>query len=331
MFVKKCICVVFGLVVVGVFIIGFVVCLIGDFGDGGGSFDEFIIVGFVVVGFEGVWCEVNEQNIQDIFIEEVGYDFKYVFVINFDQKFQIDVFMLFVDEGVDVILFFVIEVFGWEDFFKCVQEVEIFVILFDWGIEFDDDSFYVICIVFDNIEVVKEVGVWVVVMFFDGGNYVVLEGFVGVGVVNEWNIGFDEGFGDFLFIKFDVQIVNWLVEEGKSVFEIMFKLVGNDIQFVFVQNDEMGFGVVQVVEEVGFVVGEDVKIVMIDGMKNVMQVFVDGQFSYVYEYNLLFGDIVFEVVEKVFVGEDVELYIVVFSEVFDLVEVVQVVFVDCKY
>jgi ABC-type sugar transport system substrate-binding protein len=331
---KKRIRVALGLAAAGALTIGLAACSAGGSdgsgGDAGGS-DELTTVGFVAVGPEGAWREANEQNIQDTFTEDAGYDLKYAPATNLDQKSQIDAFTSFVDEGVDVILLSATEASGWEDSLKRAQEAEIPVILLDRGIEPDDDSLYVTRIAPDNVEVAKEVGTWAAATFPDGGNYVVLEGPAGVGVVNERNEGFDEGLGGSSLTKLDAQTANWSAEEGKSVFETMLKSANNDIQLVFAQNDEMGLGAAQAAEEAGLVVGTDVKIATIDGTKNAMQALADGQLSYVHEYNPLFGETAMEVVEKTLAGEKVESYIVVPSEAFDSAEAAKAVLADRKY
>ena len=301
----------------------------GDSGDGGSG--ELVSVGFVAVGPEGGWRQANEQNIKDTFTEDAGYELSYAPAANLDQKSQIDSFTAFVDEGVDVILLSATEATGWEDSLKLAQEAEIPVILLDRGIEPDDDSLYVTRIAPDNVEVAKEVGEWAATTFPDGGNYVVLEGPAGVGVVNERNQGFDEGLGDSSLTKVDAQTANWSTEEGKSVLETMLKANNNDIQFVFAQNDEMGLGAAQAAEEAGLVVGEDIKIATIDGTKNAIQALADGKLSYVHEYNPLFGETALEVVQKALDGEDVEPYIVVPSEAFDSADAAQAALADRKY
>jgi len=331
---KKRIRVALGLAAAGALTIGLAACSAGGSdgsGGGAGGSDELTTVGFVAVGPEGAWREANEQNIQDTFTEDAGYDLKYAPATNLDQKSQIDAFTSFVDEGVDVILLSATEASGWEDSLKRAQEAEIPVILLDRGIEPDDDSLYVTRIAPDNVEVAKEVGTWAAATFPDGGNYVVLEGPAGVGVVNERNEGFDEGLGGSSLTKLDAQTANWSAEEGKSVFETMLKSANNDIQLVFAQNDEMGLGAAQAAEEAGLVVGTDVKIATIDGTKNAMQALADGQLSYVHEYNPLFGETAMEVVEKTLAGEKVESYIVVPSEAFDSAEAAKAVLADRKY
>ncbi|MFK4761660.1 substrate-binding domain-containing protein [Microbacterium sp. ZW T5_45] len=324
---------VLGLAAVGALALGLAACSSGGTSDAGDSGDsgDLTTIGFVAVGPEGAWRQANESNIQDTFTEEAGYNLKYAPATNLDQKSQIDAFTSFVDEGVDVILLSATEASGWEDSLKLAQEAEIPVILLDRGIEPDDDSLYVTRIAPDNIEVAKEVGTWAAAEFPEGGNYVVLEGPAGVGVVNERNEGFDEGLGGSSLTKLDSQTANWSAEEGKSVFETMLKANNNDIQFVFAQNDEMGLGAAQAAEEAGLVIGTDVKIATIDGTKNAMQALADGELSYVHEYNPLFGETALDVVEKTLAGESVDSYIIVPSEAFDSAEAAQAVLADRKY
>ncbi|MFJ2504122.1 substrate-binding domain-containing protein [Microbacterium sp. NPDC087592] len=324
---------VLGFVAVGALALGLAACSSGGNDDAGDSGDsgELTTVGFVAVGPEGAWRQANESNIQDTFTKEAGYNLKYAPATNLDQKSQIDAFTSFVDEDVDVILLSATEASGWEDSLKLAQEAEIPVILLDRGIEPDDTSMYVTRIAPDNIEVAKEVGTWAAAEFPDGGNYVVLEGPAGVGVVNERNQGFDEGLEGSTLKKVDAQTANWSAEEGKSVFETMLKANNNDIQFVFAQNDEMGLGAAQAAEEAGLVIGTDVKIATIDGTKNAMQALADGQLSYVHEYNPLFGETALEVVEKALAGDSVESYIIVPSEAFDSADAAKAVLADRKY
>lgn len=293
-------------------------------GDGGGNDGELTTIGFVAVGPEGGWRKANEQNIQDTFTKDKGYDLKYAPAAKLDQKSQIDSFTSFVDEGVDVILLSATEGSGWEASLERAQEAEIPVILIDRGIEPDNTDLYVTRIAPDNKEVSKSVAEWAVSVLPDGGKYFTLEGPAGVSVVNERNQGWDEIMGDHPNIeKIGAQTANWSTEEAKSVFETVLKSNNNDVDVVFAQNDEMGLGAVQAVEEAGLVPGEDVKIATIDGTKNALQALADGKLSFVAEYNPLFGETALDVVEKTLKGESVDSYIIVPSETFDSPEVAQ--------
>lgn len=289
-----------------------------DGGSAGGGAGELTTIGFVAVGPEGAWRQANEKNIQETFTKDAGFDLKYAPATNLDQKSQIDAFTSFVDEGVDIILLSATEGSGWEDSLKRAQEAEIPVILIDRGIEPNNTDLYVTRIAPDNIEVSTSVAKWAEATFPEGGNYFVLEGPAGVSVVNERNQGWDAVIGaNAAFKKLGAQTANWSTEEAKSVFETVLKSNNNDVQLVFAQNDEMGLGAVQAVEEAGLVPGKDVKIATIDGTKNALQALADGKLSFVAEYNPLFGETALDVVKKTLAGEKVESYIIVPSLTFD--------------
>ncbi|WP_159599346.1 ABC transporter substrate-binding protein [Agromyces humi] len=322
---------VLGLAAAGALAFGLAGCSGGASAAGGGD-DELTTVGFVAVGPEGAWREANEANIQDTFTKEAGFDLKYAPATNLDQKSQIDAFTSFVDEGVDVILLSATEGSGWEDSLERAQEAEIPVILIDRGIEPDDTDLYVTRIAPDNNEVSQGVADWAVGAFPDGANYFVLEGPAGVSVVNERNEGWDEVIGsEPSFVKVGAQTANWSTEEAKSVFETVLKSNNNDIQVVFAQNDEMGLGAIQAVEEAGLVPGVDVKIATIDGTKAALEALADNKLSFVAEYNPLFGETALDVVNKVLDGESVDSYIIVPSETFDSPEAAAEALPDRKF
>jgi galactofuranose transport system substrate-binding protein len=287
-----------------------------DAEDGGG--DGAVTVGFVAVGPEGAWRAANEQNVQDTFTAEAGFDLRYAPATNLDQQSQIAAFTSFVDEGVDVILLSATEATGWESSLQRAQEAEIPVILVDRGIEPDDASLYVTRIAPDNVQVASSVAEWAVAEFPEGANYFTLEGPAGVGVVNERNNGWDSVIGSRPeFVKIGAQTANWSAEEGKSVFETVLRANDNDIQLVFAQNDEMGLGAALAVEEAGLTPGEDVKIATIDGTRGALEALADGRLTFVAEYNPLFGDTLLDAVNRALNGETVESYIVVPSLTFD--------------
>ncbi|WP_105567007.1 ABC transporter substrate-binding protein [Microbacterium halophytorum] len=309
-----------GLAAVGAMSVGLVACSGGDDAGatGGGGDGELVKVGFVAVGPEGAWREANETNIQETFTEDAGYDLSYAPAQNNDQKSQIDSFTSFVDEGVDIILLSATEATGWEDSLAYAQEAEIPVVLLDRGIEPDDTSMYVTRIAPDNVEVSGAVAEWAVGAFPEGAKYFTLEGPAGVSVVNERNEGFDAVIGgNDSFEKVGAQTANWSKDEARGVMETVLKSNSNDVQFVFAQNDEMGLGAAQAVEEAGLVPGEDVKIATIDGTKSALEALAAGDLTFVAEYNPLFGDVALDVVEKALAGETVEPSIVVESATFD--------------
>ncbi|MDY0892441.1 ABC transporter substrate-binding protein [Frigoribacterium sp. CFBP9030] len=314
----------------GAIALGLAACSSGTGSTDGG--DDLATVGFVAVGPEGAWRQANETNIQDTFTKEAGFDLKYAPATNNDQKSQIDAFTSFVDEGVDVILLSATEGSGWEDSLERAKEAEIPVVLIDRGIEPDDTSLYATRIAPDNIAVSESVAEWAKAALPEGGKYFTLEGPAGVSVVNERNKGWDEVIGaDSAFTEIGAQTANWSTEEAKSVFETVLKSNGNDVQMVFAQNDEMGLGAVQAVEEAGLTPGEDVKIATIDGTKSALEALSESKLSFVAEYNPLFGDTALDAVQKLLDGETVDSSIVVESATFDSPEAATAALPDRKF
>ena len=322
-----------GIIASSTLVLGLAGCSGGDAGAAGGDAGsgETVNIGFVAVGPEGGWREANEKNIQDTFTPEDGYNLKYAPATNLDQKSQIDAFTSFVDEGVDVILLSATEATGWEESLKRAQEAEIPVVLLDRGIEPDDTDLYVTRIAPDNATVAEAVGDWAVSEFPDGGKYVVLEGPAGVGVVNERNKGWDAAVSDSKLTKVAAQTANWSTEEGKSVTETLLKSNNNDIQLIFAQNDEMGLGAAQAVEEAGLKPGTDVKIATIDGTKPALEALAAGKLSFVHEYNPLFGDQAVEAVQAALKGDKIDSYVLVPSEAFASADAAKTALPDRKY
>lgn len=299
---------------------------------GGSTGGDLTTIGFVAVGPEGAWRKANEQNIQDTFTRAAGFDLKYAPAAKLDQKSQIDAFTSFVDEGVDIILLSATEGSGWEDSLKRAQEAEIPVVLIDRGIEPDNTDLYVTRIAPDNKQVSTSVAKWAEATFPQGGNYFVLEGPAGVSVVNERNEGWNAVISqNSAFVKLGAQTANWSTEEAKSVFETVLKSNNNNVQLVFAQNDEMGLGAVQAVEEAGLKPGVDVKIATIDGTKSALEALAAGQPSFVAEYNPLFGETAMDVVKKTLAGEKVESSIVVPSATFDSPEAAKAALPNRKF
>jgi ABC-type sugar transport system substrate-binding protein len=305
-----------GLALAGALTLSLAACSSGSSDEPAGAGDELVTVGFVAVGPEGGWRTANEQNIQDSFSKDNGFDLKYAPATNGDQNSQITAFTSFIDEGVDAILLSATEATGWEDVLSRAQEAEIPVVLLDRGIEPNDESLYTSRIAPDNVGISASAAEWANAQFPDGANYVVLEGPPGLSVVNDRNKGWDEAI-DPKLTKLESQSANWSTEEAKSVFETMLKANGNDIQLVFAQNDEMGLGAALAVEEAGLTPGTDVKIITIDGTKAALEALAAGRLSFVAEYNPLFGDDAIEVVNAAIEGNEVESSIVVPSTTFD--------------
>lgn len=112
--------------------------------------------------------------------------------------------------------------------------------------------------------------------------------------------------------------------------EVFVKIYGKQINVVYVYNDDMVFGVIQVMEEVGIKFGKDVSVVLFDVIKGGFQVMVVGKINVDVECSLLFGLQLMIVVKDVVVGKQLFKCIVINEMVFLMNVVVQVLLI-CKY
>ena len=320
-----------GIALVGAMAFSLSACSAGSDDEAGSTTgSDLLTVGFVAVGPEGGWRTANEQNIQDSFSKENGFNLKYAPATNGDQNSQITAFTSFIDEGVDAILLSATEATGWESVLKRAQEAEIPVVLLDRGIEPNDTDLYTSHIAPDNVGISASAAEWANTQFPDGANYVVLEGPPGLSVVNDRNKGWDTDIASNM-TKLESQSANWSTEEAKSVFETILKANSNNVQLVFAQNDEMGLGAALAVEEAGLKPGTDVKIITIDGTKAALEALAAGRLSFVAEYNPLFGETAIKVVKAALAGDTVESDIVVPSVTFDSPDAATTALPDRKY
>lgn len=313
----------------GVLVLGLAACSAESAPKESAAANTDLSVGFVAVGPEGGWRTANEDNIKSSF-SEAGIDLKYAPSTNGDQNSQITAFTSFVDEGVDAIVLSATEATGWEAALKRAKDAEIPVILLDRGIEPDNAELYTSRIAPDNVGISTAAAEWANGQFPDGANYVVLEGPPGLSVVNDRNKGWDATV-DAKLKNLGNQSANWSTEEARNVFETLLKANSNNIQLVFAQNDEMGLGAAQAVEDAGLTPGKDVKIITIDGTKAALEALAAGKLSFVAEYNPLFGEDAVAAVKSAVAGDKVESSIVVKSVTFDSSEAATAALPTRKY
>ncbi len=283
----------------------------------GPSAAPLVTVGFVAVGTEDAWRAANEADIKNAFTNEAGFDLRYAPTTNLNQKAQIDAFNSFVAEGVGAIVLSATESTGWADALKGAQEAHIPVILIDRGIEPDTTSLYATRITLGDADAATSVANWAISAFPEGAKYFVLEGPSSSAKVTQRNQGWDGVMTQHPeFSKTGAQAANWSADDAKLVTATMLAANGNDVQLIVAQNDEMGLGAAQAVEEAGLVPGTNVKIATIGGSKDALQGLLAGRLSFVAEYNPLLGRTAVEVVKTVLAGGTVDSVVVVPSATF---------------
>jgi tellurite resistance protein TerC len=137
----------------------------------------------------------------------------------------------------------------------------------------------------------------------------------GLSVVKDRGTGWDNKVASNVKVL-ESQSANWSTDEAKTVTAgLLDKYKSDNPQFIFAQNDEMGLGAAQAVDAAGL--KGKVKIITIDGTKNALQALVDGDLSYVIEYNPIFGKETAQAVKDYLDGKTVEKDIEIESKTFE--------------
>lgn len=330
--IKKHVTRVVAVVAAGVGLVGLAACSTAINGvtvntavTAGPSDAPLVKVGFVAVGSGDAWRMASEADIQSSFTTEAGFDLEYAASTGGDQQSQIDAFNAFVDEDVDVILLSASEATGWADSLQRAQTAEIPVILIDGGIEPDTKSLYSTRITPGDAEAGKSAAEWTLSAFPEGARYFVLEGPSGAAMTDQRTAGWDGIMADHPeFVKIGAQAANWSADEAKSATATMLAANANDVAIIFAQDDQMGLGAAQAVEEAGLVPGTNVKIVTIGGSKEALQALLAGRLSFIAEYSPLVGLTTVDVVKTVVNGGTVDPIVVIPSTAFATVTQEQV-------
>ena len=102
------------------------------------------------------------------------------------------------------------------------------------------------------------------------------------------------------------QTADFSRSEAQSTMENILQSSGNDIAAVFAHNDEMGLGVIQAIKGAGLEPGKDIIVVSCDGQSDAVKAVIAGELGCTVTCNPYYGDITFEVLDKIIKGEKVE-------------------------
>ncbi|KFI55497.1 sugar ABC transporter substrate-binding protein [Bifidobacterium callitrichos] len=275
------------------------------------------VVGFVAVGPEGGFRTANEKDIQAAF-KAAGFDLRYSPTQNNDQQKQIQAFNKFVNDEVDAIILSSTEDSGWDESLKKAAEAEIPVFTVDRNVDVKDadaKKAIVSHIGPSNEWAGEQAAEFINKSFPDGANGFILEGPAGLSVVKDRGTGWNNKVASNIKVL-ESQSANWSTDEAKTVTAgLLDNHKSENPQFVFAQNDEMGLGAAQAIDAAGL--KGKVKVVTIDGTKNALQALVDGDLSFVIEYNPIFGKETAQAVKDYLDGKKVEADIQIESKTFD--------------
>lgn len=299
--------------VAGAALLGFAAC--GASGNKADSGEK--TVGFVAVGPEGGFRTANENDLKAAF-KDAGFKLIYSPTQNNDQQKQIQAFNKFVNDEVDAIILSATEDSGWDSALEKAAKAEIPVFTVDRNIDVKSSNAkkaIVSHIGPSNEWAGEQAAEFVNKNFPDGANGFILEGPAGLSVVKDRQSGWDNKVASNVKVL-ESQSANWSTDEAKTVTAgLLDKYKADNPQFIFAQNDEMGLGAAQAVDAAGL--KDKVKIITIDGTKPALEAVVNGELSYVIEYNPLFGELTAKVVKDHLAGKSVEKDYVVESKTFD--------------
>jgi simple sugar transport system substrate-binding protein len=261
-----------------------------------------LTVGFIQTGSEGGWRAANTASFKDE-ATKLGLTLKFYDAQN-KMENQLTAFRQFIaDDSVNVIVLAALEAAGWDDVLKEAKAKGKTVVLEDRRIDASEDL-YATYIGSDFTEEGRKAATEMCTLLKDSAkkNVVELVGNVGSSAAIDRGKGFREKMTDCGITITESQTADWDSTKGKAVMEAFLKK-SKDIQGVFAQNDEMGLGAVQALQEAGLKPATDVKIITVDATKGAFQAMIDGTVNTVVECNPLLAKQVYEAALKAANGE----------------------------
>jgi simple sugar transport system substrate-binding protein len=276
-----------------------------------------LVVGFSQIGAESAWRTAETKSMKDE-AKKRGITLKFSDAQQ-KQENQIKAIRSFIAQQVNAIVLAPVVETGWEPVLKEAKAANIPVILADRTITVDDPSLYVTFVGTDLVAEGRMAGEWLAKDTGGKANIAELQGTTGSAPAIDRSKGFREALANYPDMKIIMtQTGEFTRAKGKEVMEAFLKSPdGKNINALFAQNDDMGLGAIQAIEEAGLKPGVDIKIVSIDGVKGAFEALVAGKSNCTVECQPLTGPAVFDAVEKAVKGIDQPKKIIVKDGVFD--------------
>ncbi|KRF42340.1 LacI family transcriptional regulator [Paenibacillus sp. Soil787] len=280
--------------------------------------ERTIRLGFSQLGSESQWREANTSSIQNA-ARQAGIELLFSDAQQ-KQENQIQAIRDFIADKVDVIAFSPVVESGWDRVLLEAKEAGIPVIVTDRSVDVSDTSLYVTLLGSNFVEEGRKAAKYVLdkMKNVKGPIHVAeLQGTTNSAPALDRKKGFEEMIKENANIKIVAsESGNFTREEGKMVMQRIFKQHGYDIQVLFAHNDDMAFGAMEAMEEVGLKPGKDIIIVSVDGGKEAFQAMLDGKLNCTVECNPLLGPMLMQAVKELVSGRNLPKRIVVREGVF---------------
>jgi len=254
------------------------------------------------LGAESDWRTANSASIKT---EAENYGIKQLIFSDAQQKQenQISAVRSCIQQGVSVIALPPVVEDGWDAVLTEAKDAGIPVIIVDRSVS-ADPSLYDVHLGSDMFLEGQRAADEINRLLPDGGNIIEIYGTVGSGAAEGRAQGFRDRLNDNITIL-DSQTGNFTRAEAIPVTEALLKKHGDQIDGMFVHNDDMAIGSIEALKSAGYKPGE-IMIVSVDGTRGGFQAMIDGWIQAVVECNPLLGPQVIEIALALMNGENVE-------------------------
>lgn len=262
------------------------------------------VVAFSQMGSENNWRITETKSIQDE-AENRGYRLLYANA-NDDTAKQVSDVEDLLNRRPDILIIAPREFEGLAPALQAAREAEVPVILIDRSAQGEPGEDFVTCISADFIWEGQEAAK-VIAKSFDGrpANIVQITGVPGSSVAIERQKGFEDEIAKYPNLKIiATQNGDFTRSVAQKTMENIIQAHGDKIDAVYGHDDECAIGALQALNLSGRKPGE-VVIVGIGGFRDAAQLIEKGQMAATILCSPFFGQVTFDVVEKILAGEDV--------------------------
>lgn len=273
---------------------------------------SLITVGFAQIGAESDWRIANTESMKEALSVENGFR---LLISDAQQKQQNQTKAVrdFISQEVDVIVIAPVTEDGWETVLEEARDAGIPVIVVDRMINVTDDSLYTCWVGSDFEKEGRDAADWLVNYMeardegSGGGHQIaILKGTIG----STAEIGRTKGFNEAIkkYTNYEIvseQLGDFIQTKGKKAMEYCLQKYP-DIDVVIAQNDNMAFGAIEAIEEIGKKPGKDIVIVSFDAVKAAFEAMIEGKLNVSIECNPLHGPRVAEIAKKIMSVESVD-------------------------
>ena len=295
-------------------------CILGGCGSSepssGTEENNLIVVGFSQVGAESDWRTANTASMQEALSAENGY--RLIFEdAQQKQQNQITDIRNFINQGVDYIVLAPTTETGWDTVLTEAKEAGIPVIIVDRMIETSDLDLFT-CWIGSDFRKEGDTAVEWMENHLEGPLRIVhLQGNIGSSAQAGRTEGLEAGLQNHPEWKLTFQAPGDFVQAKGQ--ELMEEVLASNIDFnvIYVENDNMAYGVISALKAHNMLPGKDVTIISFDAAHDALKLVLSGELTLDVECNPLHGPRVRSLIEQLERGETPEKFTYVDEVYFD--------------